>query len=140
MSAGEMRVVVEVEDVAEALKLYRDVLGLTQVASFREGEAEVVLLEARRGTIELSNREQTLMIDRIETGREIGSRFRIAFAVEDTRERTVAAESAGARLIGGPQLTPWGSLNSRLESADGLQLTLFQDHGEEEVWTGETAD
>lgn len=140
MPAGEMRVVIEVEDVTEALELYEDVLGLVRVASFREGEAEVVLLEARRGTIELSNRAQTLMIDRIETGGEIGSRFRIAFSVEDVRETTSAGVSAGARLLGGPTSTPWGSLNSRLETADGLQLTLFQGHGDDEAWGGEGSD
>jgi hypothetical protein len=34
---------------------------------------------------------------------------------------------AGATVIGGPAETPWHSLNTRLEAAADLQLTLFQD-------------
>lgn len=129
--------VIEVEDVDGALALYRDALGLEEVTSFRQGDARVVLLSASRATLELSNRAQTLMIDRIETGREIGAPFRVAFAVDDARSRTVAAVAAGASVLGPPAPTPWGSLNSRLESPDGLQLTLFEESGDDETWAGE---
>lgn len=136
MAVSEIRVVVEVDDVTQALALYRDVLGLEEVVSFQEGEARVVLLEAGRGTLELSNRAQTRMIDRIETGTEIGASFRIALGVDDTAALTDAAVETGATLVGRPAITPWGSLNSRLETSDGLQLTLFEESGEEE-WSGE---
>ena len=36
----------------------------------------------------------------------------------------------GARLVAEPTLTPWRSLNSRLEGPAGLQLTLFQEPDE----------
>lgn len=137
MSASEIRVVIEVQDVDQALALYRDALGLEEVVSYEQDDARVVLLAASRGTLELSNRAQTLMIDRIEAGREIGAQFRIAFQVDDASSRTGAAVRAGATLIGGPGTTPWGSLNSRLESHDGLQMTLFEESGEAEVWAGE---
>lgn len=137
MSGSEIRVVIEVDDIEEALTLYRDAVGLEEIASYRHDEARVALLSAGRGTLELSNRAQTLMIDRIETGREIGTRFRIAFEVDDTTSRTDAAIEAGATLIGAPAVTPWGSLNSRLESVDGIQLTLFEEIGDEERWAGE---
>jgi hypothetical protein len=32
----------------------------------------------------------------------------------------------GATLVHEPMLTPWNDLNARLESPDGLQITLFQ--------------
>ncbi|MGD2042523.1 MAG: VOC family protein [Acidimicrobiia bacterium] len=136
MPVNEIRVVIEVEDVDRALTLYRDVLGLQEVVSFQEEDARVVLLEAGRGTLELSNRAQTRMIDRIETGREIGASFRIAFGVDDTVTRTQSAVEVGATLVGEPAVTPWGSLNARLETNDGLQLTLFEESGDEE-WSGE---
>lgn len=137
MSASEIRLVVEVGDVEEALALYRDALGLEEVVSYEQDEARVVLLSAGRGTLELSNRAQTLMIDRIETGREIGATLRIAFQVDDANSRTVAAVEAGATLVGAVAITPWGSKNSRVESSDGLQLTLFEETGESESWAGE---
>jgi len=33
--------------------------------------------------------------------------------------------AGGAQLIAATKSTPWGSVNSRLESPDGVQLTLF---------------
>ena len=45
---------------------------------------------------------------------------------------------AGATVVGSPIITPWGSPNSRLETSDGLQLTLFEECGDEE-WVGEVA-
>lgn len=131
-----MRVVIEVADVESALTFYRDVLGLRESVSFQDGDARVVLLEAGLATLELSNRAQTRMIDRIEAGREIGAAFRIAFEVDDTVARTAAAAEAGATLLGAPAITPWGSMNSRLETSDGFQLTLFEGSGDEE-WSGE---
>jgi catechol 2,3-dioxygenase-like lactoylglutathione lyase family enzyme len=137
MAGSEIRVVIEVGDMEEAVGLYRDALGLDEVVSFEQDDARVVLLSAARGTLELSNRAQTLMIDRIETGREIGAPFRIALRVDDTTARTDAAVRAGAILVGSPAVTPWGSLNSRLESADGVQLTLFEETEDAERWAGE---
>jgi len=32
----------------------------------------------------------------------------------------------GGKLIHAPVLTPWGDLNARIESPDGLQVTLFE--------------
>lgn len=138
MSGSEIRVVIEVEDIEAALALYRDALGLEEVVSYQQDGARVVLLGCDRGILELSNHAQTLMIDRIEAGREIGAPFRIAIRVDDADVRTEAAIGAGAILIGGPALTPWGSSNSRLESRDGMQLTLFEESQESEAWAGES--
>lgn len=137
MSGSEIRVVIEVEDVEDALALYRDALGLEEVASYEQDDARVVLLATDRGTLELSNHAQTLMIDRIEAGREFGEPFRIAIRVDDADARTDAAVGAGATLVRGPVVTPWGSSNSRLQSQDGLQLTLFEQTDESEAWAGE---
>jgi hypothetical protein len=32
---------------------------------------------------------------------------------------------AGAKLLGGPVVTPWSHRNVRLRAPDGMQLTLF---------------
>ena len=34
-------------------------------------------------------------------------------------------------MIAEPTLTPWNSLNARLEAPAGLQLTLFEEFGEQ---------
>ncbi len=121
-----MRVVVEADDFDEALTMYRDVLGLEELAAFEgEGDARVVILDAGRATLELANSAQVNMIDEIEVGRRVSPPIRLAFEVDDTAAATQRLVSNGASLIAGPMETPWRSSNSRLDAAAGLQLTLF---------------
>jgi catechol 2,3-dioxygenase-like lactoylglutathione lyase family enzyme len=47
----------------------------------------------------------------------------------DARAVTASLSSAGAEVIGGPAVTPWNSLNSRLRAPAGVQLTLFEELG-----------
>jgi catechol 2,3-dioxygenase-like lactoylglutathione lyase family enzyme len=126
----QMRVVVEVDDFDEAVRFYRDVLGLRESASFEgDGDARVIILEAGRATFELANRAQVDMIDRVEVGRSVSPHIRLAFEVADTKMATDALTANGASLIAVPTETPWRSLNSRLEGPANLQLTLFQELG-----------
>ena len=136
MSAGhadrptviQMRLVVEAEDYEEAVRFYRDVLGLPEQAAFEgEGDARVTILEAGRATLELANPAQKRMIDDVEVGRQVAPRIRVAFEVADSAATTDALVSAGAELIASPRETPWRSLNSRLSAPGGLQITLFQE-------------
>ena len=49
------------------MTFYRDVLGLTEQASFEgDGDARVTILEAGRATLELSNPAQIRVIDDVE--------------------------------------------------------------------------
>ncbi len=122
----QLRVVVEAEDFEHALTMYRDVLGLTELAAFEgDGDARVVILDAGRATLELANPAQVDMIDEIEVGRRVSPHIRLAFEVDDTAAVTDRLVANGASLIGGPVETPWRSSNSRVDAAAGLQLTLF---------------
>lgn len=123
-----MRLIVEAPDFDEAVRFYRDVLGLSEQAAFQgEGEAKVVILEAGRATLELANPAQKQMIDEVEAGGRASPRIRVAFEVEDSATKTDALMAAGGRLVSEPVVTPWRSLNSRLDGPAGLQLTLFQE-------------
>ncbi|QYG95596.1 VOC family protein [Iamia sp. SCSIO 61187] len=123
-----MRLVVETDDLDEALAFYRDVLGLTEQAAFTgEGDARVVILDAGRATLELANPAQARMIDEVEVGRRIAPPVRVAFEVTDAAGTTTRLSEAGATVLAEPVETPWRSLNSRLDAPAGLQLTLFQE-------------
>ena len=124
----QLRLVVEAEDYDEALRFYRDVLGLPEEAAF-EGEngAHVAILDAGRATLEIANPAQKRMIDEVEVGRQVAPRLRVAFEVADSAAATDRLVSAGAELIAAPRETPWRSLNSRLRAPAGLQITLFQE-------------
>ncbi len=135
-SVRQLRVVLEVDDLDRAVAFYRDALGLEQLVSYENGDARLVLLEAGRATLELANSAQARMIDEIEVGHIVGAKVRLAFQVPDTAARTLALMEAGATLVASPVLTPWRSLNTRLESPDHIQLTLFQELDDEESWNG----
>lgn len=145
MSTGEqvrrvhqLRVVVEAADYDEAVRFYRDVLGMPEAMAFAEGgDDRVVILEAGRATLEIANPTHKRVIDEVEAGGRPSPRIRLAFEVDDTRATTDAARQAGAELVAEPVLTPWLSLNSRLDAPADLQITLFQEttSGEERSWT-----
>ena len=125
----QMRVVVEAEDYEEAVRFYRDVLGLHEQAAFEgSGEARVAILDAGRATLEIANPAQKRMIDEVEVGHPgVAPRIRVAFEVADGHAATDRLVAAGAELVAPPIETPWRSLNSRLEAPAGLQITLFQE-------------
>jgi predicted enzyme related to lactoylglutathione lyase len=124
----QMRLVVEAPDYEEAVRFFRDVLGLPEQLSFEsEGEARVAILDAGRATLELANPAQKAMIDEVEVGRQVAPKYRVAFEVADSAAMTDALVAAGAELIAPPTETPWRSLNSRLAAPAGLQITLFQE-------------
>jgi len=122
----ELRLVVTAPDYDEALRFYRDVLGLPEVASFDDGAGRVAILGAGRATLELSDVAHAEHIDRLEVGRRVAGSIRVALKVPDAQEATGRLVAAGAELIAAPVETPWRSLNSRLDAPAGLQLTLFQ--------------
>ncbi len=124
----QLRVVVEADDFDAAVAFYRDAIGLPEQAAFEgEGDARVVILEAGRATLELANRAQVDLIDRVEVGRPVSPHIRLAFEVVDAEGATTAALAAGATLVAPPTETPWRSRNARLDGPAGLQLTLFQE-------------
>ena len=134
MSAGktgrvlQMRFVVEAPDYEEAVAFYRDVLGGAEelVVEGDSGE-RVTILDVGRATLELSNPEQVAMIDQVEVGRRVAPRLRVAFEVADADTVTQELVEGGADLVAEPVITPWQSLNARLEAPAGLQLTVFQE-------------
>lgn len=124
----QLRLVVEAEDFAEAVAFFRDGLGMPEEFFVEsEGGAMVAALQAGRATLEIINPAQRRLIDRLEVGREVSGKFRVAFEVADATTETERLVTAGAELVAPPTETPWRSLNSRLEAPAGLQITLFQE-------------
>ncbi|MEX1078350.1 MAG: VOC family protein [Homoserinimonas sp.] len=124
----QLRMVVEADDYEAAVAFYRDALGLTEQAAYEgEGDAKVMILNAGMATLELSNPAQVKLIDRVEADGRPSARMRVAFEVDDSRQKTDELVAAGAELVASPRETPWRSLNSRLEAPAGLQVTLFQE-------------
>ena len=124
----QLRVIVEADDYDAAVTFYRDVLGMNELSAFAEGgDDRVAILDAGRATIEIANSVHKAAIDRVEGVTEQSSRLRLAFEVDDTARTTEALEAAGAKVIAPPVMTPWHSLNARLEAPADLQITVFQE-------------
>ena len=127
----ELRVVVTAEDYDEALRFYRDVLGLPEREEFISGGGgRVTILEAGRATLELADPRQAEFIDEVEVGGRVAGHVRLAFQVDDSAAVMRELAAAGARVLAEPTRTPWNSLNARLEAPAGLQLTLFSETAE----------
>jgi lactoylglutathione lyase len=127
VSVRQLRLVVTTDDYDEALRFYRDVLGLNELGAFSSEDGRVTILEAGRATLELTDPRHAAFIDEVEVGRRVAGHIRVAFEVDDAREATGSLAAAGATVLAEPLETPWGSLNSRLQGPADLQLTLFQE-------------
>ena len=118
----------EAADFDAAVSFYRDSLGLPVELDLEgDGGEHVVILDAGRATLELSNPAQVAMIDEVEVGRRVAPRIRVAFEVDDAVAATDGLVAAGAELVAPPTRTPWESLNARLEAPADMQITLFEE-------------
>jgi lactoylglutathione lyase len=121
----ELRLVVTADEYEEVLAFYRDILPLPELADFSSRNGRVRLLDAGRATVEIIDSAQAAYIDEVEVGRRVAGHIRVALEVDDAPSATLRLADAGAQVLSEPTVTPWRSLNARLEAPDGLQLTLF---------------
>lgn len=123
----QLRIVVTADDYDDAVRFYRDVLGLPEELAISAPEGRVTILDAGRATLEIADPRQAEYIDATEVGRRVAGHVRVAFEVGDVQVTTQALAAAGAEVLAAPTRTPWNSLNARLEAPAGLQLTLFEE-------------
>jgi lactoylglutathione lyase len=126
----QLRLVVTADDYDEAVRFYRDVLGMPEEAAFSGEGGHVVILDAGRATLEIADFPHADFVDEVEVGRRVAGHIRVALEVPDAAGATAWLAAAGAAVIAEPTVTPWNSLNSRLEGPAGLQLTLFEELGD----------
>jgi lactoylglutathione lyase len=127
----QLRLVVTAPDYDDALRFYRDVLGLTEQATYTSpGDGRVTILDAGVATLELADPEYAAYIDEVEVGRRVAGHMRVAFEVKDTAEVTSRLAGAGAEIIAPPTRTPWDSLNARLAAPADLHVTIFAELGD----------
>jgi predicted enzyme related to lactoylglutathione lyase len=127
---AQLRLAVTADDYDEALRFYRDVLGMPELGTFTAEDGHVTILDAGRATLELAEPSYAAYIDEVEVGQRVAGHIRVAFEVADSAAATSAAEDAGARVLAPPTTTPWNSSNARLEAPAGLQITLFAELGD----------
>src|SRR2546429_9055640 len=102
----ELRLVLTVPDFDDALRLYRDALGLDVEAVWSSEGGRVVLLSAGRATLELVDEAHAAEIDRIEGGRRAAGPVRAAFQVAASEAAAERLEQARATRGAEPVVTP----------------------------------
>jgi catechol 2,3-dioxygenase-like lactoylglutathione lyase family enzyme len=125
MTVFELRVALTVDDFQRVVAFYRDGLGLEPGEIWTDhGNGQI--FSAGRATLEVFDPIHAEAVDRLEVGRKVSGQVRFAFEVPDVRAAVERALAHGATLVHEPVLTPWNHLNARLQSPEGLQITLFQ--------------
>ena len=125
----QLRLCVTASDYDQALRFYRDVLGLPEQASYTSPGGRVTILDAGIATLELADPVYAQYIDQVEVGSRVAGHVRVAFQVDDAEVITARLAGAGAEVIAPPTRTPWNSSNARLSAPAGLQVTVFAELG-----------
>jgi lactoylglutathione lyase len=121
----ELRLALTVADYEASVAFYRDALGMDEVEIWEAEDGHGILLEAGRATIELIDDNHARAVDEIEVGRRVAGQVRLALEVDDSAAHAKRLTERGAEVLGGPVETPWRHRNVRLQTPDGMQLTLF---------------
>lgn len=125
MAIIEFRVALTAEDWDSLISFYRDGLGLEQGDMWTEnGNGQV--FGAGRATLEILDSEHAAHVDQLEVGQRVAGQIRFAFEVPDVKVALQNALNYGATLVHEPVRMPWNHLNARVESPDGMQITLYQ--------------
>jgi catechol 2,3-dioxygenase-like lactoylglutathione lyase family enzyme len=122
----EFRVALTASDYEMLTAFYQAGLGLEVAAEWTDNGRGVVY-DMGRATLEILDQQHSAKVDEIETeGRVSSGQVRFALQVPDVDAAVKRLIEKGATLVHEPVVTPWGDYNARVQSPDGLQVTLFQ--------------
>jgi len=123
----EVRIVFTVEPFDQAIEFYHNRLGLAIVNAWQSEQGRgVVLALGHETTLELLDPAHAAFVDQVEVGKRVSGPVRLALAVEDVETTLHTIRAAGAQVVSGPTLTPWGDCNARLVAPESMHITLFQ--------------
>ena len=126
----ELRVALTTEAFDRLASFYRNGLGLEPSQVWPEDQGRALVLGMGKATLEVFDEKQARTIDQIEAGRRISGQIRFALQVPDLKAAMERLQAHGATLIHAPVITPWGDKTVRFQDPDGMQITLYQAHGQ----------
>lgn len=126
----ELRVALTTEAFDRLASFYRNGLGLEPSQVWPEDQGRALVLGMGKATLEVFNEKQAQTIDQIEAGRRISGQIRFALQVPDLDAAMKRLLAHGATIVHAPVFTPWGDKSVRFQDPDGMQITLYQAHGQ----------
>lgn len=127
----QLRVALTAKDYDALVAFYRDGLGLESGPMWTTEGERAQIYDMGTATLEIFDDAAAAMVDNIEVGRRVSGQVRLAIQVPDVDAALERLLAKGAKLVHEPMITPWRDKNARVESPDGLQVTLFQALGPE---------
>ena len=100
-----MRVALTVGDFDDAVRFYRDIIGLEPSADWSSEHGRCIVFNAGRATLELFDEHQAAYVDDVEVGRRVSGPVRIAFEVPDNGATVARADAAGIPVESPVRLT-----------------------------------
>lgn len=122
----ELRVALTSADYERLLAFYQEGLGLDPAQIWTTDRSRGVLFEMGQATLEVFDEQHAATVDQIEVQRRVSGPVRLALQVPDVDAAVQRLLQHGATLVHEPVVTPWGDRNARVQSPDGLQVTLFE--------------
>ena len=122
----ELRIAITAEDYTRLIAFYQDALGLDPAALWHTEQDRAILFELGRATVEIFDPAHAEQVDALEVGERVSGPIRFALQVPDVHAALERALAHGATLVHEPIVTPWKHHNARIQSPDGMQITLFQ--------------
>lgn len=86
----------------------------------------MILSFAPQTTLELFDARQADFVDQVEVGRRVSGPVRLALSVPDADAAATLFAQAGAQVLSPAKPMPWGDRNARVQTPDGMQITLYQ--------------
>jgi methylmalonyl-CoA/ethylmalonyl-CoA epimerase len=86
----------------------------------------VILSLGPQTTLELFDGPQADFVDQVEVGRRVSGPVRLALSVPDANAAATFFAQAGAQVLSPAKEMPWGDRNARVQTPDGMQITLYQ--------------
>ncbi|HZG26119.1 MAG TPA: VOC family protein [Chitinophagaceae bacterium] len=126
MKVKELRIILTVENLEEAIAFYRDTLGLQVSKEWQEQTGNGIILEAGRASLELIDAKHAETIDEIEVGKRVAGPVRLALHLgENFGETGKVLEAVGAIKLADVKQAPWSKVQ-RMQDPSGMQFTLFE--------------
>lgn len=125
----ELRVALTTADYQGVLKFFQEGLGLEPAGLWTSGDEGAVIFELGKATLEIFDEAHAAVVDQIETETRTSGPIRFALQVSNVETALKRLAEHGAKVVHAPVLTPWGDINARVQTPDGIQVTLFQSTG-----------